>query len=95
MDQDSKIAIKKEGKDLDIEVKSGSLFFNVTEPLEDDETLNIRASTMLVGIRGTCGWVEEQSGLSRVYLLAGKVECSAGEQTVRVSAGEKAEMTED
>ena len=30
-------------------VRSGGLFFNVTEPLEDDETLNIRTSTLLEG----------------------------------------------
>ena len=95
LDQNSEIAIRKEGKALDIEVKSGSLFFNVTEPLSDDETLNIRTSTMLVGIRGTCGWVEDNDGLSRVYLLEGKVECGAEGQTVRVNAGEMAELTGD
>ena len=95
LDQNSEIAIRKEGKALDIEVKSGSLFFNVTEPLADDETLNIRTSTMLVGIRGTCGWVEDNDGLSRVYLLEGKVECGAEGQTVRVNAGEMAELTGD
>ena len=55
MDQESEIAIQKDGKSLEIEVRSGSLFFNVTEPLKDDETMDIRTSTMLVGIRGTCG----------------------------------------
>ena len=95
MDQSSKITIQKQGKALEIEVKSGSLFFNVTEPMEDDETMNIRTTTMLVGIRGTSGWVEERSGLSRVYILEGKVECSAGEQTVLVNAGEFAELTAD
>ena len=53
LDQNSEIAIQKEGKALEIEVKSGSLFFNITEPLADDETMNIRASTMLVGILNT------------------------------------------
>ena len=95
LDQNSEIAIEQAGKALDIEVKSGSLFFNVTEPLENDETLNIRTSTMLVGIRGTCGWVEANGGLSRVYLLEGKVDCSAEGQTVRVNAGEMAELTAD
>ena len=95
LDQNSEIVIRKEGKLLDIEVKSGSLYFNVSEPLEDDETMSIRTSTMLVGIRGTSGWVTDNDGLSRVYILSGKVECSAEEQTVRVSAGEFAELTED
>lgn len=95
MDQESEIAIQKEGKVLDIEVISGSLFFNVTQPLEDDETMDIRTSTMLIGIRGTCGWVENREGLSRLYLLEGTVECSVGDQIVMVNAGEMAEMTAD
>ena len=93
-DQNSEISIQKEGKALEIEVKSGSLFFNVTEPLAEDETMNIRASTMLIGIRGTCGWVEENGGLPRVYLLEGEVECTVGENTVTVTAGEVGRLDE-
>ena len=95
LDQNSEIAIEKEGKALEIRLKSGSLFFNVTQPLENDETMNIRTSTMLVGIRGTSGWLEDNGGLSRVYILEGKVECSAGGQTVQVNAWEFAELTAD
>ena len=91
LDQDSQVAIKKEDKRLEIEVLSGALFFNVTEPLADDETMDIRTSTMMVGIRGTCGWValSEDKGTLTVGLLEGKVECSNGEDTAAVSAGEK------
>ena len=95
MDQETEIAIQKEGKALDIEIISGSLFFNVTQPLEDDETMNIRTSTMLIGIRGTCGWVEDREGLSRAYILEGTVECVAGGNTVQVNAGEMAELAAD
>ena len=55
LDQDSRAEIEKEGKDLTIRVREGSLFFHVTESLAEDETLTIRVSTMAVGIRGTCG----------------------------------------
>ena len=91
LDQDSEIAITKEGKKLEIEVKSGSLFFNVTEPLADDETMDIRTSTMMVGIRGTCGWVTQDTAA----LLEGTVEVTAGEQAVTISAGEMAVLTGD
>ena len=97
MDENSKVEIIKEDKHLTIEVKSGSLFFNITEPLADDETMDIRTSTMLVGIRGTCGWVslsEDEKSLS-VYLLEGKVRCEADGSHETVRAGEKAVMTED
>ncbi len=91
LDQDSEIAIAKEDKKLEVEVKSGSLFFNVTEPLADDESMNIRTSTMLMGIRGTCGWVTQDAAA----LLEGTVEVTAGEQSATVSAGELAVLTED
>ena len=82
LDQDSEIAITKEGKELEIEVKSGSLFFNVTEPLADDETM---------GIRGTCGWVTQDTAA----LLEGTVEVTAGERSVTISTGEIAVLTAD
>lgn len=94
MDQSSQISVSKEDKALSIDVISGSLFFNVTEPLADDETMDIRTSTMAVGIRGTCGWVEiPEADVMRVYILEGTVICTAGENTAAVGAGEMAEMT--
>ena len=89
LDQDSEIAITKEGKKLEIEVASGSLFFNVTQPLADDESMDIRTSTIMVGIRGTFGWVTQNTAA----LLEGTVEVTAGEQSVTISAGEMAVLT--
>lgn len=101
MDEESDIEIQKSGKDLEILLNSGSLFFNVTKPLEKDETMNIRTSTMAVGIRGTCGWVAVPGeGEMYVYILEGTVECSitdpdtgevAAAQTV--TEGESARLT--
>ena len=100
MDEDSEVEIVKRDKLLEIRVQSGGLFFNVTEPLTEDETMNIRTSTMLVGIRGTCGWVYvEDDSLMHVYLLRGKVECSVlgGDNNALASemltAGQMARMT--
>lgn len=92
LDEKSGIAIQNKDRHLEIEIKSGSLFFNVTQPLEADETMNIRTSTMVIGVRGTCGWVEvPDADHMNVYLLEGKVECTAGE-TVTVAAGEVGRM---
>ena len=101
MDASSEIEIQKSGKDLEIIVKEGKLFFNITEPLEEDEHLNIRTSTMSVGIRGTCGWVEvdEEENVS-AYILEGRVECvltdpGAGPgYGAAVSAGEVARFSQ-
>lgn len=89
MDESSKIELQKDDKKLEILLKAGSIFFRVTEPLKDGETMNIRTSTMSVGIRGTCGWVEE----NRVYILEGSVEVMASGETAQVSAGEMAEVS--
>ena len=92
MDEKSDVDIKKDGKKLELVVNSGSLFFNVTKPLEDDESMDIRTSTTICGIRGTCGWVESQENTSYIGLLDGKVECSVTvdgkEETVTVNAKE-------
>ena len=97
MDEKSRIGITQKGRRLEIEVKVGSLFFNVTEPLQDNETMEIRTSSMLVGIRGTCGWVEasKNGSIMTLFLLEGKVTCTAGGETATVYAGERATMTED
>ena len=97
MDVSSQISIQRRQKELEILVDAGSLFFNIKEPLKEDETLDIRTGNMAVGIRGTCGWVEVLAGgdTMKVYLLEGKVLCEiedGGWDVVR--AGEMAVMTE-
>lgn len=89
MDALSDVEIRKKDKLLELYVRSGGLFFNVTEPLAEDEIMNIRTSTMAVGIRGTCGWVDvEDKDLMCVYLLKGKVECSIFDEDGGVLASE-------
>lgn len=102
MDESSNVAIRRKKKELELYVESGGLFFNVTEPLDEDETMDIRTSTMSVGIRGTCGWVEVAGpDLMCVYLLRGKVECTVYDQkgkplaTETITAGQAAKMMRD
>ncbi len=76
LDAVSEAEIQKKGKDLEVLLNSGNLLFNVTENLKADETLNIRTSTMVTGIRGTCGWVKVlDASRTQVYILEGQVEC--------------------
>lgn len=77
MDAASTVAIQKSGKQLEVRLDAGGLFFNVSEPLAEDETLNIRVSTMIVGVRGTSGWVRVvDPWTTQVYILDGTVQCS-------------------
>ncbi len=100
LDVESEAQVQKDEDQLELIVNKGNIFFNVTQPLSGDETLNIRSSTMMVGIRGTCGWVSvRDQTYMRVYILEGTVECGvtspeSGEVvTASVSSGEMAVLT--
>lgn len=77
LDAVSETQIRRCGKKLEILLNSGNLYFDVSEPLTEEETLNIRTSTMVMGIRGTSGWVKViDRWHSQVYILEGTVQCS-------------------
>ena len=89
VDAASEIEVRKNGKNLELLVSSGNLLFNVTEPLKDDETLNICTSTMVAGVRGTTGWVEQMEGGSGLGILEGRVACTtASGVSVSVESGQ-------
>lgn len=100
MDEESRIKIEKEGKKLRLQVDSGKLFFNVAEPLKDDESMEIRTSTMGIGLRGTSGWVYAADETHMyIYILEGTVQCSItdpeSDETaeMEVSGGETAVLS--
>jgi len=75
LDSSSSAEIRKSGKKLEVFLKSGNLLFDVSEPLKSDESLNIRTATMVTGVRGTVGYVQNvDRSLSYLYLLEGRVE---------------------
>lgn len=74
MDELSRAEFSQKGKKLDLNLTRGSLFFEVKKPLEDDESFDIRTSTMVVGIRGTSGYVTVDSdGNWNIVVTDGKV----------------------
>ncbi|WP_295865266.1 FecR domain-containing protein [uncultured Oscillibacter sp.] len=80
LDASSRGEVSKSGKKLELKAVSGKLFFNVTAPVKEDESLNIRTSTMVTGVRGTAGWVEVvDRSFSRVHLLEGTLTVTAAE----------------
>lgn len=75
-DASSETEVRKSGKKLEVNVVSGQVLFNVAESLKEDETLNISTSTMVVGIRGTTGWVRVMDRWkTEVCLLEGTAQC--------------------
>ena len=57
LQENSRAEFRKAGKKLELMLTKGGVFFEVDKPLETDETFDIRTSTMIVGIRGTSGYV--------------------------------------
>ena len=90
LDSSSKAEIKKSGKKLEVSLSAGQLYFNITEPLKTDESLNIRTSTMVTGIRGSFGWVNTmQMGLMHGHVTLTCVNPETGEtRTTEVYSGE-------
>ncbi len=81
LDASSASTIDYDGKDLLITLTFGELFFNVTSPLADDESMNIQTSNMITGIRGTSGIVKsyEKEGrvVSETTIITGEVVVNA------------------
>lgn len=91
LDQNTSTTVRQSGKQLELLVKSGQLFFNVSEKLTQKESLNIRTSSMVTGIRGTCGVVEKVNpAMSKLYLIEGKVTLGTGENATTIYGGQTA-----
>ncbi len=96
----SEAEIRKNKKKLEVVLLKGDLFFDVSKPLEEEEELNIRTATMVMGVRGTSGIltaVDENTTILK--LLDGVVEGmvknpDTGEmRSLTVHAGEKARFS--
>ncbi|MBQ7474519.1 MAG: FecR domain-containing protein [Clostridia bacterium] len=103
LDENSRVGITKSGRALELEVIEGNVFFDVMKKLRDDETFDVKTSTMVVGIRGTSGVVGvTPGGHSRLMLTDGEVDVKvvdpeSGEvkETVNVKHGESLEVKKD
>ena len=74
MDQKSLAEFNQSGRKLALNLIRGSIFFEVQKPLDDDETFEITTSTMMIGIRGTSGYVEvDEDGIERLIVTDGVV----------------------
>ena len=91
LDSSGMVEIKKQGKKLEVSLTSGQLYFNVTEPLKTDESLNIRTATMVTGIRGSFGWVTAtEMGLMHGHVTLTCTNPDTGETRVtEIYSGEK------
>ena len=98
LQNDSRAEFLKKGKQLELKLTKGAVFFNVTEKLKADETFEIKTSTMTAGIRGTSGiYYYDETNENRETLMVtdGEVVVSATNKktgvtkTAKVTSGEK------
>ena len=73
--QNSAADLIKSGKKLEVDVRKGEVYFYTTRKLEKDETFNLRSETLIVGIRGTSGYikVDDRGHTMQFILTSGKV----------------------
>ena len=70
----STVDFYQNGKSISLSLEKGDLFFNIARDLEEDESFDISVSTMIIGVRGTSGYVrEDEDGYPVLYLTSGKV----------------------
>ena len=96
LQENSRAEFKKARNMLELKLTEGGVFFQVKEKLQDNETFDIRTSTMVVGIRGTSGYVYvDEEGRECLVITDGQVRVIGtnpvtGEQKeITVSAGQK------
>ena len=78
MEESSRARVIPERNRLEYKLEEGSLYFNVTEKLADDENFEITTSTMICGIRGTSGFVgQDKDGHETLMVTDGIVHVVA------------------
>lgn len=99
LNSSSESEVCRSGKKLELKLLSGELYFDVNTPLGSDESMNIRTSTMVTGVRGTVGYVVVRDRYhSEICLLEGRLLVtgsteSGGSSTVIITGGQKATAT--
>ncbi len=94
LQNNSRSEFVKNGKQLELKLTKGAVFFNVTEKLRSDEKFEIKTSTMTAGIRGTSGIVyydPEDAGRESLMVTDGTVEVSATNPVDNVTRSVKVE----
>lgn len=100
VEESSAVTVQQKGKDLDLVVDKGSVFFDVSKKLTSKESFEIKTSNMVCGIRGTIGEVKtvvdkkNKTTKSYIYLLEGQVKVTYNatakkKKTKTIKAGQK------
>ena len=86
LDEQSFASLHQNGKKLRVKLEDGAMYFSVSKPLASDEQFDIETSTMVLGIRGTSGYVEALSPTSSLVIL------TSGHAVITAVSGEEQEI---
>ena len=98
LDHNSRVIFEKQSNAMKLTLQEGTLLLDVQNKLDPNETLDIRTSTMTVGIRGTIVYLTErpgeegERGVTTLGVLEGTAELTyqnsfGARQTVQVDRG--------
>lgn len=92
LDAYSKVEFRKSGKNLEVLLKDGGIYGDVSKPLESDESLNILASNTITSIRGTKVSIRKDGNRIQVTCVEGKVTTipirNQSKTSITVSSGQ-------
>ncbi len=86
LDEQSFASLHQNGKKLRVKLENGAMYFSVSKPLASDEQFDIETSTMVLGIRGTSGYVESISPTASMVIL------TSGHAVITAVSGEEQEI---
>ena len=85
LDADTEILITKYKTNLDVTVNKGSVFFDVSQKLDAEENFHIRSANMVMGIRGTIGYVTKTgNNTAMVAILEGDVHVQVTDEVTGI-----------
>lgn len=90
VDEISNIEIQQNDKHYDVHLLAGSLYFNVSQSLGAEETLEFHTNNVVTGVRGTSGVITSQDNgkVTQIAILSGVVDCNTGFEIKSISAGQ-------
>jgi len=78
VDENSLVTFYKDGKNYNTRVEMGGVFFNVKQPLAEDESLKVSTADVDLNITGTSGYFGVlPNGSVSIYVTDGRVSVSA------------------
>ena len=85
LDEKSRVVFFQEGNTMRLKLTEGQLLLDVQEKLDENESLDIETSTMVVGIRGTIVFVSDQPAMESIEGTARMTTLGVLEGTAHVT----------